>query len=96
MGLLERLTYKPLARFRITTHNGVLFVQHGQPVYDIDDGKRKVLWGRKMYISEHMTEEEMVRTIGVAILLFETHEMNEHYCLDGQKVLDPHPEGARP
>lgn len=92
-----RITYKPGTGFYIDEKEGLVFIQHWQLLPDCKmDGYRTEQRGRKFYISPYMTDEEIVRTFALAVKVFEEHEANEWLKLDGERVLNPHPEGPRP
>jgi hypothetical protein len=93
--LLDRVEYK--SGEWVLTHNGeCVFIQHTQPVVCINSGNREWQRGRKFYISPYMTDEEILRTAFLSVKLFEEHEINENFLVDGERFLNPHPEGPRP
>jgi hypothetical protein len=47
-------------------------------------------WGRKWYISPHMTDSEIVQTIFLACKVAMEHELREQFKFEGQPVFDPH------
>lgn len=47
-------------------------------------------WGRKWYISPHMTDSEIVQTIFLACKVAMEHELREQFKFDDQSVFDPH------
>jgi hypothetical protein len=51
--------------------------------------------GRKWYISQYATEQEIFRTCLLAVEVFERHELLERFTVDGKRFLTPHPEGMR-
>lgn len=46
--------------------------------------------GRKWYLSEHMTESEVVMTALLAVLKFEEHEAREAFAYEGVAIFGPH------
>lgn len=92
----KRVTYKPNSGFRVLVKAGLVFVQHYQRIPCSKTGEVCVQKGRKFVISDHATDGEILRTLFLAVKLFEEHEINEQFCVDGQRFLNPHPEGARP
>ena len=94
-ALVERIEYKPRTGFRFTFKGECVFIQHGQEVRCINSGLSDWQQGRKFYLSPHMTDEEFFRTCYLAVKLFEEHEINETFLLDGERFLNPHPEGPR-
>lgn len=75
---------------------GVLLYQYKQHTYCTTSGEKTWQGGRKFYISPHMTDGEVLRTIFLSVKLFEEHEINETFLVDGERFLNPHPEGPRP
>lgn len=94
--LFERMEYKENTGFLRPMKNELQFIQHWQQIPCTTTGEVSIQRGRKFYISEHMTDGEIIRTCRLAILSFEEHEVNELFKLDGDRVLNPHPEGPRP
>ena len=47
-------------------------------------------WGRKFYISPHMTDGEIVQTVFLACKIAMEHELREGFKYKGQAVFDPH------
>lgn len=96
-GLRERITYKADTGFDLRVVAGeVVMICHWQYLPDCRTGNRSLQRGRWFVISEHATDEEVVRTFLLAVKLFEEHEAHEWLKLDGERVLNPHPEGERP
>lgn len=93
--LLNRVDY-PKGGFVYSFKGECMFIQHSQIVNCINSNKMESQRGRKFYISEHMTDGEILRTAFLAVKLFEEHEINETFLVDGERFLNPHPEGARP
>ena len=73
-----------------------IFIQFSQVLPCIKTGKTEIINGRKWYISKHMTDDEILRTLFAAYKMFCEHEINENFLVDGVRFLNPHPEGARP
>lgn len=53
-------------------------------------GKEQLWKSRKYYISEHMTEDELVKTIYVAFEQCVKHEIMEGFCIDNKVLFNPH------
>jgi len=49
-----------------------------------------LLKGRKWYLSEFMTEDEIVKTCYAAFEACVKHEIMEGFCVDGQILFNPH------
>lgn len=96
MLTLRETEYKPDTGFQIVVKGRCVFVKHWQVLPDCHTGELTVQEGRKFYVSEHMTDEEILRTMLLAIHVFEEHEANECFRYRGERVLNPHPEGPRP
>lgn len=99
LEIIRGLKYKPNTGFSLySKQGGLLFLGHWQVVQSTDDDSAVVepMFGRKFYLSPHMTDEEIVRTARLAVLTFEEHEANEWLTYLGSRVLNPHPEGPRP
>lgn len=46
--------------------------------------------GRKWYLSDYMTEDEIVKTCYVAFKMTIEHEIMEGFKMDGKRVFNPH------
>lgn len=53
-------------------------------------GEVKSWRGRKWYLSEYMTDDEVVKTAYLAVRTAVEHEVMEGFLLDGQRVFNPH------
>lgn len=99
LGLIRRVNYRGYTGehscFLASFKGHSLFVQHRQYLRCPHTGGREWRKGRKFYISPHMTDGEILRTLYLYVKLFEEHELNEHFKVDGELFLNPHPEGAR-
>lgn len=70
--------------------SGRLFIQI---VYDsvcAKTGKVESWHGRKWYLSEHMTDDEIVKTIYAAFKAGVEHEIMEGFKVDGKILFNPH------
>lgn len=90
-AIIVLIDYKPDTCFRIIEKNDLLFIQHMQNIADCNEAK-STCWqkGRKFYISEHMTESEVIQTCLLAVLLFEEHEAREWLTYKGKAIHGPH------
>lgn len=55
-----------------------------------DTGKLTLQKSRKWYLSEHMTESELVQTAFKCVLTAIEHEAREQFKYKGQAILGPH------
>lgn len=94
-GLIMHTSYLPDTGWRVTEKGDCLFIQHIAKLDCTVTGSNDWQRGRKWFVSEHSTDEEIIRTMRMAILAFEEHEMNENFKFRGERVLNPHPEGHR-
>lgn len=106
-GLLERFRYKPGWKLEVIPTSmfaesainacsiGMTFRAPNAESWNQDESNIIVL-GRRVTISwdelHECTEEELVRTIGDQVKLFEMHEVDEWLRFDGVRLNDPHPE----
>lgn len=67
------------------------FISVGDPNGKCNEtGKPMPWWGRKFYISPHMTDGEIVQTIFLACKIAMEHELREQFKYKGVSVFDPH------
>ena len=70
---------------------GAVFVRVGDPNGKCNvTGKPLPWWGRKFYISPHMTDGEIVQTVFLACKVAMEHELREQFLYKGQAIFDPH------
>lgn len=94
--LCSRISY-PRGGYNIRTFGErEVYIQHMQTLPDCKTGKPSTQYGRKWYISQFMTDDEILRTFLLATRTFEEHEVYENFKVDGERYLNPHPEGPRP
>lgn len=70
--------------------SGRLFVQWNFATIDAASGKPIDIGGRKWFLSDHMTDSEIVGTVFMAALAAEEHECRERFMYKGQRVFGPH------
>jgi len=70
--------------------NGRIFIQIIYNALCGSAGEIKEWRGRKWYLSDFMTEDEVVKTIYAAFELCVKHELMEGFTVDGVKVFNPH------
>lgn len=92
-NIVEHIRYKPgwVLRFLID------FKRAGAPYlrweFDSTCAKTDVpntVFGRKWYLSEHMTKSEVVQTALMAALTAEEHECREFFRYKGKRIFGPH------
>lgn len=93
--VLCRIRYHNRASFAVRDRKGTVLMRHQQLVTCVKTGEQTLQGGRWFFISPHMTDEEILRTAFLAVHLFQSHEVNEHFKVSGTKFLNPHPEGGR-
>lgn len=92
--LLDGITYKEYLHwtFRIAKEvDGGWLIQHTQLLPDCEVKRAAEMQsGRKWYISQHMTESEVLQTALLAVLTFEEHEARECFRYQGKQLYGPH------
>jgi hypothetical protein len=97
-ALLSRITLSCLGKnftIRCEIDNkydaGRLFIQVVYRANDNKTGADEQEWkGRKYYLSEHMTQDEIVKTCYVAFEAAVKHEVMEGFKVDGIVLFNPH------
>lgn len=69
---------------------GRIFVQVCYYTHCIHLGEETLFKGRKFYLSDHMLDDEIVKTIYLAFKLAVEHEMMEGFKVDGIVMVNPH------
>lgn len=82
-------------RFRVERDNkrpidGRIFLQVVYNAACTTTGAVKEWHGRKWYLSDHMTEDEIVKTCFAAFKAAVEHEVMEAFRWKGQRVFNPH------
>jgi hypothetical protein len=90
--LLARVALKgKAASFQIIEKApGVVLLQHMQVLQCVTTDQLRDTRGRKFYLSPHMTDEEILQTALLAVILFEEHEVRERFTFDGKRIFSPH------
>jgi hypothetical protein len=70
--------------------NGRYFIQCCYNSKCSVSGEEKEWHGRKWYLSEHMTEDEIVKTCFAAFKAAVEHEVMEGFTYEGGRVFNPH------
>lgn len=90
-GIVEKIKYKD---WRLVVGiNARIYLQweFKAPDWASNDHKKKLTWtSRKWYLSEHMTENEIVQTAMAAVLMAEEHEAREAFAYMGVRLFHPH------
>lgn len=87
VGLIE---YKSTSRIKLTNKYESVFLQYGEATHcanNPDDISTQ--YGRKWYMSQHMTDSEIIQTIFLAVTVWEEHERRERFRLDGKAIFGP-------
>lgn len=79
-----------VARDRKRPTDGRIFIQCCYEAACSVTGDIKEWHGRKWYLSDHMTDDEVVKTAYAAIKATVEHEVMENFTLGGVKVFNPH------
>ena len=82
--------YFKLRRDRKRPKDGRLFIQCYYSANCVVTGKSTILNGRKWYLSDHMTDDEIVKTCYAAFKAAVEHEVMEAFQYNGRRVFNPH------
>lgn len=82
---------KRIERDRKDTENGRIFIQLTYRAPDNSNIHIKKTWkGRKWYLSDHMTEDEIVKTLYAAFEAVVKHEIMEGFKVNEVVLFNPH------
>lgn len=70
--------------------NTRVYIQLQFAAYDRSQNAQVVMRGRKWYLSSHMTDDEVVKTVYLAFRTAVEHEVLEGFMVDGVRVFNPH------
>lgn len=84
--LLARITYKNWSFLSDIMGNGCYL----QTVLDVCDEGGERWKGRKWYVSNFMTDPEIVNTAFLAVMTAEEHETRESFLFDDAAIYGPH------
>lgn len=70
--------------------NGRIFLQVEYIAPCIKEGGDQIWHGRKFYLSDHMTQDEVVKTTFLAFKLAVEHEIMEGFSVGGKTLFNPH------
>ena len=87
--IISDISYKDWSFFIGDMGNG-LFIQLKFKEIDSQTGELKEMAGRKWYISSYATEDEVVRTCFLAIMVASEHEIRESFLFKKSKIFGPH------
>ncbi len=73
-----------------TEKGGRIFIQAYYAAPCTETKERDFWWGRKFYLSDHMTEDEIIKTVYLAFKLAVEHEIMESFKVDGKILFNPH------
>jgi hypothetical protein len=95
--VVAAISYKPGWSFRVEQidQNGHFFVQvcvdeSADVARDAQTGEVAAWRGGKWLISQHMTRNEIVRTVHKAVIGAEMHELDEYFRYRGRAIYNPH------
>ena len=99
--LVDLVSYKKNTGFRVDVMGSGQFVQHWQQIPDCKAQNLAQIhallylspepqYGRKWYISPHMTGSEVIQTCLMAVIAFEEHEARESFTVAGAVAFGPH------
>jgi hypothetical protein len=75
----------------VDSSNGRVYMQIASPKGTCNYSGEEFAWkGRKWFLSEHMTDGEVVQTALVACLAASEHEIREQFKYRGVSIFDPH------
>lgn len=69
---------------------GRVYIQISYKAECNKSGEREVWYGRKWYLSDHMTKDEVVKTAFLAFKQAVEHEVMESFKVDGKILFNPH------
>lgn len=70
--------------------DGRIFIQCSYEAKCTVTNKMKTWKGRKWYLSDHMTQDEVVKTAYAAFKATVEHEVMEGFLFEGRRVFNPH------
>ena len=70
--------------------NHRFYIQLRYYANDTKDRRHKLWYGRKWYLSDHMTDDEIVKTAYAAFEAAVKHEIMEGFTVDGITLFNPH------
>lgn len=74
----------------ITMNDGRVYIQLEYNSTCNKDGDNDYWKGRKWYLSEHMTDDEIIKTCYAAFEACVKHEIMEGFKVDGKMLFNPH------
>lgn len=90
-NLVGQIGYKP--GWKLTAHKTLGGAFYLQVRFESEDPGTRVVGeqsGRKWFLSEHMTDGEVVQTALMAVLAAEEHEAREFFKFQGEAIFGPH------
>jgi len=67
-----------------------LYLRIGYETDCVKTGENKTWYGRKWYLSDHMTDDEIIKTAYAAFEMAVKHEILEGFKVDGKSLFNPH------
>lgn len=89
--LLARVAVKSTSRWAVKEKApGVILLQYGELTRHVFTHALVEQYGRKFYVSPHMTDGEILQTALLAAIQFAEHETREAFLFDGVRLFGPH------
>lgn len=97
-AIIDRLTLSALGiPFVVMADRDIIFKEKGRIFLQVlyhspctKTGEKKVWKGRKWYLSQYMTDDEIVKTAYCAFKAAVEHEIMEGFKVDGKILFNPH------
>lgn len=86
----QNIAYKPDWEILVKDKNGVPYLQIQFVAADNMTGVPERQYCRKWQLTEHMTPTELVRTVHLAVIQAELHELDEQFKYKGKAIYNPH------
>lgn len=90
MNLLGQSFVLRVARDQKQPKDGRIFMQIAYSAPCTKTGSEEIWFGRKWYLSDHMTTDEVIKTAYVAFESAVKHEIMEGFKVDGKILFNPH------
>lgn len=85
------VTFKLIAQRDVKRpEDGRHFIQWQYHAFDHDSRKHKLFKSRKWYLSDHMLEDEIIKTIYLAYEVCCKHEIMHGFKINGCQLFNPH------
>lgn len=88
--LFETRFHLEASRDKVHGDQGRIYIQARYVARDTHNGELKEWGGRKWYLSEFMTDDEIIKTAWCAFEAAVKHEAMEGFRVDGKILFNPH------